>query len=99
MSDSTDWDEGRREHINLARAESLQKALEETGYFRRPWPTVPHPTHKETIPVQGALMNLLIDYLHIMDKEKQLVELSKLQEIVETAYALFEKEPRFRQET
>lgn len=99
MDKSTDWDEARKRHVNLARAESLQKALEEMGYFRRPWPWTPLPptTHKEEIPIRAALVHLLVDYLHIADKEKQLVELPKLQDLVTEAYTLFEKEPRFRQ--
>jgi hypothetical protein len=96
MSDDlAKWDEHRKKNVNLARAETLQKALEEIGYFRIPWPHTPHPTMKEPIPAQAGLVYLLVDYLHIADKERQFMDLPRFQELVQYAYSLFEKEPRF----
>lgn|GEM_PF-4728407 len=90
---SDNWEEIRKNQINSGRAEKLQVALEEAGYFKRLLP--PHPTVKEPLLLRRALVSLLIDFLHITDKEDQLMDSDLFHELVETAYNIFLKEPRF----
>src|SRR4051794_16243523 len=97
MSDNSQWTDARRAHVNRARAESLQKILEEAGYFR--WPhLLPSPHMPKHVPLEVGLMNLLVDYLHITDKEGQAFDLALLQDLVKEAHGLFDSEPRFVRE-
>ena len=92
MSDETAiaWEVTRRRYVNLLRAENVQKVLDEGGYLKSPYKGQPDPKQLDL-----ALVNFLVDFLHLTDKEEHPLPLSHLRELVEAADALFEKEPRF----
>jgi|SRR6476660_370055 len=97
MSDTTDpegWETYRRQYVNHARAESLQEMLEEAGYFESIIDVGYIRRREDKLQVKGPLLNFLVDYLHFAETQEQVLDLPSLQEIVELAHALFEKEPR-----
>jgi hypothetical protein len=81
----------RRSCVNYSRAQNLQKVLEEAGYLNVPSSF----KSRGQVLFDGYLVNLLVDFLHLMDSEGQYLDLPALQKIVENSHALFDKEPRF----
>jgi hypothetical protein len=85
---SEDWEGRRRRDVNLARAATLQRMLEEAGYFRAA-------SKKADLNAERTLLNFLVDYLHFADREGQPMTLTTLQELAKSAHDLYEKEPHF----
>jgi hypothetical protein len=83
------YEKYRRSCVNYFRAQNLQKALEGAGYL-----SAPPAFAGNKMPLSSTLVNLLVDFLHLMDSQGQRLDPPALQQIVEDSHALFDKEPR-----
>lgn len=90
MADTTDRDRTRRELVSSARANNLQELLDKAGYLKLGHVTVSASASR--LNVEDVLVSLLVDYLHFSRLQGRLFQLSELQDLAQTAYALYEKE-------
>lgn len=86
------FEKGRKQLINIARGKRLQEFLDQTGYFKLDWSLSNDPTVGAQPPIEGVLVNVIIDYLHFAQSEGRPIERDRFQQLVLAGFAIFEKE-------